>query len=563
MQMLLSAIYRHAQAAPYRPAVLIGSRATWKQFSYRDLIVETERWARLFSARLLPAGSTVFIVLDHRWEMYPAFLGAMRLGLIPSFLSYPTPKQDPVLYWSTHAALFERVRPAAVLSYGALLPDLGALVKDADCCMIDVDALAEEDPSGELPPLESVEQPAAVALLQHSSGTTGLKKGVVITYEQILRQFQSYGRAIATTADDVTISWLPVYHDMGLMAAFLLPLATGGRIVSIDAFEWLVRPALLLDLIEQYRCTICWLPNFTFNHLVRTRDPERIYDLSSMRAFINCSEPCKPVTMEIFAQTFASHGLRSTVLQASYGMAEVVFAATQTDPQALPRFLYVDGAALAERRMAVPVRPSHPRALGFMSCGRAIDDIEIHIGSPMAESRAADDQDGAPVDELYVSGGYLFSGYHRNPSATEQVLSGGWYKTGDIGFIHENEIYICGRTKELLIVHGRNYYANDIEAAVNTVEGVKPGRVVAVGVFDETTASEEAVVLAEALTEDETARTEMKKLVRKAVLDALGLMVKHVELWPDGTLVKTTSGKISREENLKRYMKNFVETVPA
>lgn len=569
MLTLLAALEHHARVTPYKPAFLIACRGEWQQFSYNDLHEETERWARIWIASGAPPRAVVFIILQHCAEMYPAFLGAMRAGLIPSLMPFPTPKQDPDIYWHSHKALFDRVKPAAVLTYAALHGLVGNIA-NAGCAVLDI-ATASAPPGLALPAARDLEDPDATALLQHSSGTTGLKKGVALTWRQIRDHVEAYTQAVNASTEDRVASWLPIYHDMGLIAAFLMPVTIGAMVVSIDAFEWLAQPDMFLDTIARFRATLCWLPNFAFNHLVRTRDPDAQYDLSSLRAAIDCSEPCKSETLDGFERAFAQHGLGPNTLQVCYGMAENVFAITQTSLGQAPHRITVDRAALAERSNIVLRDGNSPAGARYVSCGRPIKGVELRI-TPMPPAvsmpgfaRTLSDigfgakrKHEAAVGEIEVRSPYLFDGYYGNPDATQAALSGAWLKTGDIGFILDGELYVCGRAKEMLIVHGRNFYAHDIEELVNTLAGIKPGRVVAVGIHDPVTGSEEAVVLAETTLVDPAARAELDLAIRKRIFDVLNLSLRRVELAGEGSMVKTTSGKISRDENIKRFAKELV-----
>jgi acyl-CoA synthetase (AMP-forming)/AMP-acid ligase II len=321
----------------------------------------------------------------------------------------------------------------------------------------------------------------------------------------------------------VIASWLPLYHDMGLIACFMLPLIADGVIVSLDAFEWVAKPEILLAEIQRARARFVWLPNFAFHHLVRTRSGEAC-DLSSVRAFINCSEPCKPATFDEFAAAF---GVDAERLQTCYAMAETVFAVTQTRLGEPPRRILRDGKA-------------------FLSCGPVIDGLELRIldgeGAALPPDR---------VGEIAVKGACLFSGYYKLENETKAAFAGDWYRTGDLGFVEGGELFVTGRIKDLIIVNGRNFYAHDIEAVVNAVAGIKPGRAVAVGRFSEVSQSEELLVIAEA---EGTDAAPLRKAVRDAIEAAAGLTGATVQIVPPGWLVKTTSGKISRSENLAKYL---------
>jgi acyl-CoA synthetase (AMP-forming)/AMP-acid ligase II len=248
-------------------------------------------------------------------------------------------------------------------------------------------------------------------------------------------------------------------------------------------------------------------------------------------------------------------------------MAEVVFAATQTPLGARPRTITVDRAALTDRNEIVPIEDGAPEGAHFLSCGRPIRGVQLRIAAPPQPSGVARllglggrRQSAPQVGEIELNCPFLFEGYFRNPAATAASLNHRWFKSGDIGFIHDGELYVCGRVKEMLIVHGRNFYANDIEALINPLAGIKPGRVVAVGVFDPVTGSEEAVVLAETTLDEPEARAELAQAIRQRVFDALNLTLRRVEIASEGTMVKTTSGKISRDENIRRLSKELVSS---
>ena len=544
MQTLLSALHDHARRTPDSTAFLVRQNGEWTDLTYGLLERQTNDWARSLLRHNLARGSVMFIVLKHCSTLYPAFLGAMRAGLVPSFLPFPTAKQDPQLYWDSHRALFGRVQPSCILTYADNLAPIRDALDGLDCLLLDVADPPDPHDDTALPPLRDIETPDATALLQHSSGTTGLKKGVALSYGQIARQIRSYAQAIEANAADCIASWLPVYHDMGLITALLLPVCLGCKMVCIDAFDWLGRPDMLLGLIGEQRATLCWLPNFAFNHLVRTRARNRSYDLSSIRAFIDCSEPCRAETFERFQASFEPDGLRPRALQTCYAMAEAVFAVTQTSLSGRPAVLTLSAAALAGHGRVVEATADDAAAIRLLSCGAPVAGVRLRIAA----------EAGRDVGEIQIAGDFVFTHYHRNAEDTAQAFSDGWYRTGDTGFLQDGELYVCGRIKELLIVHGRNIYAHDVEAVAAAVPGIKPGRAVVFGIHDPLTASEEAILLAETDAGFAGDHAELGRAMRNAVFDRLELAVKKVRILPPGTLVKTTSGKISRKDNKQRYL---------
>jgi len=370
-----------------------------------------------------------------------------------------------------------------------------------------------------------------VAFLQYSSGTTGLRKGVMITHGMFSAQVESYRDALGIVPADRVASWLPLYHDMGLVACFLMPIAMGISSSLIDPFYWVSRPSVLFREIEAFRATHVWMPNFAFNHLANTVDPSAPYDLGTMRAFINCSEPCKVETFSRFVEAFRSWGVRTEMLQTCYAMAESVFAVTQSPPETPVTVLQRDGSSL-------------------LSVGRLVGGLELRI----TDDGGRDCADGT-TGEIELRGSMVTRGYLNNDEATAAALHDGWYRTGDLGFRSDGELYITGRKKELLIIHGRNYYAHDIEALVAGFPEVKPGRVVAFGRANAETGSDDLVIVAERMPaaaggEERT----LRRKIKAGVAEALGVTVAAVTFVPAGWIVKTTSGKIDRDNNRKKYL---------
>jgi fatty-acyl-CoA synthase len=554
---LLEALKRHETRHRFKPFLVSCENGLTKQFSFGDALAQTRRWAHILDQAQVRQGDIVFIALQHRHEIYFCFLGAMWLGAVPAIIPFPTPKQDTALYWHEYKAMFAQVKPRALVTYRENIPALREALAGQACAVLDADdpeligVVALHDPE----PVAVA--PGEPAFLQFSSGTTGLRKGVALSHAQVAQHMAAYSRVLGFDGKEVVASWLPLYHDMGLIACFLLPLHAGATIVSLDAFEWVAQPWRLLQAMDTYRATFAWLPNFALQHMVRTLPAEAAFDLRHVRAFINCSEVCKPETVRGFLDAMRVYGVRPEQLHTSYAMAEAVFAVTQSPLERAPRTIAVDASLLDRFSRARFVDPSYRNGRSFLSCGKVLDDLEVRI-VPQAGSTADNVHTAVPgeiaVGEIQVRGGYLFSGYFRNDEATHAAMTEGWYRTGDIGFIEGGELFICGRLKEMLIVHGRNYYANDIEAIVGSVAGIRPGRSVAFGIDDPDSGSEEAIVLAETAATDTTVRAALQRDVKGAVFNRLDLTLKSVVLVGPGTLVKTTSGKLCRGTNKTRYL---------
>lgn len=548
---LLDALHHHKLSTPEKPALKFIAGGHEDIWSYSELATEVARFEEYFRQQTEISGRVVLLIVQHHPSLYAAFLGAMKAGAIPAILPFPTPKQNPQSYWASHATLLARIRPAFVLGYDAIAEWLAAILPES-CGMATMETLKLPEAPAHTD-LHVSPDTATVALLQHSSGTTGLKKGVMLSYKQIADQVASYGASLALREDDVIISWLPLYHDMGLISSFLLPISAGLTIVSMDPFEWVGAPLELLNQADKHNATLCWMPNFAFSHMRQHQEMSKadLPDLSRLRAIISCSEPVRADTLTRFTETFAPAGLSPVAAKACYAMAETVFAVAQSPIDGDTRIVHVLRQAIETRASHLSiVAPDTPDSVDFVSNGPVIDGLEVRIAHEDRIFRVHVDAPTSGIGEVQIRGRFLFSGYYRNPEASGSAFTeDGWYRTGDLGFADRGELFICGREKELLIIHGKNYYAGDVEQIVNAVPGVKAGRCVAFSIFDARSDSEECVIMVENDVDEKAALRQFKRDIKTAVYNGLTLTVKTVEVVPPGLLSKTTSGKTSRAEN--------------
>ena len=499
----------------------------------------------------LVPGEIVLIFLPQQVTGVAAFFGAMLAGVVPSFMPCPSAKQQPSVYWPAHRALIARIGPALLVTDAANAGPMRRNRIVGRAGILTIDAVAEDH--RELPARADAD---AVALLQHSSGTTSLKKGVALSHRAILRQVDSYASRLRMGADDNIVSWLPVYHDMGLIAATVTPLVLGQTVTCLSPFEWVARPASLFEALEHHQGHFTWLPNFAFEHLVRSVPDTCDADLSGVRAFIDCSEPCRAETFDRFAQRFAVNGVRPDQLQVCYAMAETVFAVTQTEVGTQPTAIELDAAQLYGIGRAMPAKAGSA-SVRLLSNGAPLDGISVHI------QEAGRDLPDGHAGQIMLSGGYLFYGYFNDPLTTAERLADGLYNTRDRGFVQDGQLYVLGRTDDLLIVNGRNLHAHEVEAIVAGVPALKPGRAVAFGVFSPVAGSDELVVVAE---RDPDALSpgvrHLAKRIRRLVYEQTNIEVKACRIVEPGWLVKTTSGKISRQANQAKYLAEAATAVP-
>ena len=341
-----------------------------------------------------------------------------------------------------------------------------------------------------------------MAFIQHSAGTTGLQKGVALTHAAVLRQLEHLAQALKIDgASDRIYSWLPLYHDMGLIACFMLPMAWHIPIVMQSPLDWVMHPETMLQVISEHKCTLAWLPNFAFQFVPRRTRPNRRaqYDLSSVRALINCSEPVRSNSMDEFQNAFSSIGLKPGALQSSYAMAENVFAVTQSevDRPSGPTRIWADGREFRTSHRVVRIAEDSAGSISFTSSGRLLPNHEVRIvsdsGAPLADGYAG---------EILIKSDCLFDGYYNRADLTAKAIVDGWYCTGDLGFLFEGELYVVGRKKDLIIVGGENIYPQDIEEIAACHPAVHDGRVIAMGVYNPEFGTEEIMIVAEVESED-------------------------------------------------------------
>jgi fatty-acyl-CoA synthase len=542
---------------------LLFSQASDLPISHQALFESSAGYARsLYQAAIQP-GEVVILILQHGPDLISAFFGSILHGAIPSIMPFLTEKLLPDHYRRTLEALFEITSPAAVITYPEFVPEVQAasqaahrpraiLVSDQihPCDIID---------PKDLPGLErDIEE---IVLLQHSSGTTGLQKGVALSHQAIFNQLTSYSEALHIKSSDVVVSWLPLYHDMGLIAGFIMPILSRLHLVLISPFDWVRAPYKLMQAISKYHGTLTWLPNFAYNFCaqkIRARDLEGV-DLSTLRAVINCSEPMYYQSHQLFLDRFQPYGLRHSALATCYAMAENVFAVTQGGISTPVTIDSIDALALMNRQVAEPVKVSSytdpTKTIKMLSAGRPIHNTQVRIldqhGKDLPERK---------IGEIAIHSDCMLTGYYHRPDLTEKAFLDGWYLTGDLGYLAQGELYVTGRKKDLIIVGGKNIYPQDLEILASEVNGVHPGRVVAVGILNDSTGTEDVMIIAELddyeeLTED--AREKISQEIRQRVTQGSDIVLRYVYLVRRNWLLKTSSGKIARAANREKYQQEI------
>ncbi len=549
---LIEPVAERAKRNPDHPSVvLISEDGSEETVTAAQFLTNAADYAAILQAAGIGSADIVILVMRHSKELLSAFWGALYLGAIPSIFPFLSEKLDRSLYIQQVRTLVAHSKARAVIAFPEFKPDLAALLEGVDCQLFATDEVSHRI-AGERPPPPREAMPESIALLQHSSGSTGLQKGVALSHRAVLNQVRSYGRAVGISQGDVIVSWMPLYHDGGLIAGCVMPLVTGARLVLISPFHWVRDPKVLFRAVHRHRGTLTWLPNFAYNHCGRTvRDRDLVgVDLSSWRV-INAAEPVRLDSHRLFLERFGQYGLKESSLAVAYGMAEATLFVTATPINEAPRADWVDTGALRKERRAIPAPPEAAGSTPMTSCGFPIEGAEIGIVDD--EGRRLPERH---VGEIVVRAHCLFSGYHRRPDLDANVLRDGWYFTRDMGYLAGGQLYVSGRKDDLIIVGGKNIYPNDLEALANEVPGIRPGRTVAFGVPDPRLGTEAVVMVCElagSAAPEETRRIESG--LRRRIAQRTEVTLHDVRLVDHRWLIKTSSGKLARVANREKYLR--------
>jgi fatty-acyl-CoA synthase len=386
------------------------------------------------------------------------------------------------------------------------------------------------------------------ALIQFTSGSTAMPKGVVLTHASLHANLSAIAgpAGLAIGPNDVGVSWLPLYHDMGLIGAMLTGLYTTADIVIMSPILFLKRPTAWLEAISRYRGSVCFAPNFAYELCLRRVKPSQIaaLDLSSWRVAGCGAEPIRCETLDAFADRFACTGFRATSFVPSYGLAEHSLAVALATGGI--KVDVVDSGRLVRESRAVPASDAAGgHAVRLVGCGRPFPGHELHIVDE--HGRALPDRH---VGRIVARGPSVMAGYFEDPAATAEALRHGWLQTGDLGYMADGELFVCGRTKDLIIRHGRKYHPPDLESAIAGVDGIRSSSIVVFGInrVDE---ADEVVAVLEARASN--ASQDVVDHVRRRVRETAGLELDQVVLTPPGTIPRTTSGKVRRSETRARF----------
>jgi 1-acyl-sn-glycerol-3-phosphate acyltransferase len=547
---LMDVLAWHATATPDRVHIVLrldsGAEAP---ITYGALAEDASAVAAALRMRGVQTGDSVAIMLRTEPAFFSVFFGVLLAGGQPVPI-YPPFRPGHLEEYARRQAGILRNAEARMLVTFAEAVRVGRLLQRR-VPTLEAIVTADELPAAPGREPGAGRDAAAVALIQYTSGSTGDPKGVVLTHGNVLANIRALGHAFAVRADDVFVSWLPLYHDMGLIGAWLGSLYHGIPVVLMSPTAFLARPGRWLAALSRHRGTISAAPNFAFDLCVkRITDAEMAgIDLSAWRLAMNGSEAVTPETIARFTARFAPWGFRAEAMTPVYGLAEASVGLTAPPPGRGPRVDPVGRATFERDRRAKPAHPDERSPLRFVSCGLALPGHELRVV----------DAAGNPVGErlegrIEFRGPSVTRGYHRNAALTRAAIRAGWMDSGDLGYLAEGELYVTGRRKDIIIKAGRNLYPQEIEDLVGGVAGIRRGCVAAFGVPDPDTGTEELVVIAETRSRDVGAQHRMRAAVIDHVVDAIGLPPDIVVIAAPGAVLKTSSGKIRRSATRDAYL---------
>jgi acyl carrier protein len=543
-----------ATAPQRRHVVFYNSAQEIEEIDYAALAARAREVAAGLIERGIERQQTVAIMLPTSLEFFYSFFGVLMAGAIPVPIYPPARlsqledhlRRQSAILSSAQAALLITVHEARLLAQflRSQVPSLRDVVT--------VGELSRTDSTASFPAARASD----IAFIQYTSGSTGNPKGVVLTHANLLANIRAWGSAVDFKPEDVAVSWLPLYHDMGLIGAWMGSLYHGGLLVLMSPLDFLARPERWLQAIHRHRGTMTAAPNFAFELCLR-RVPDEVVDtldLSSWRLSANGAEPVSAETMERFAERFARCGFSRKALTPVYGLAECTVGLAIPPLGRGPVVDRIQRAALLESQRAVPADAGDATALRYVACGRPLPGHEMRIVDDHGQEVGS-----RIVGRLQFRGPSATQGYFRNPDETRKLFDGSWLNTGDIAYMADGDLYLTSRAKDVIIRGGRNVYPYELEEAVGNLPGMRKGCVAAVGVMDEAAGTERLVVIAEKRSPANAGDADdLRARINALAIELLGAPADEIVLAPPNSVLKTSSGKIRRAATRDVYLQGLI-----
>ncbi len=547
---LVEALEWHAQRHPDRPQIhYLADGEKPETITHGEVWLGARRIAAGLRELDLEPGGTVAIMLPSGRPYFETFMGTLMASGVAVPLYPPTRIHRLEEHVRRQARIMANARASVLVTFEevkriggllkSLLPDLRAIVTPTE--------LARQ-PVG-----ESVRARGRdLAFLQYTSGSTGDPKGVMLTHANLVANIRAMIRGCAATPAETFVSWLPLYHDMGLIGAWLAVMCAGARLVLMSPLSFMGRPVRWLRTISAWKGTLSAAPNFAYELCARDLDDADLegLDLSSWRIAFNGAEPVHPGTIENFAARLAPYGFKREALSPVYGLAENSVGVTFSPAGRGPRVDRIKRQEFLEKGRAEPANPNDAHALAFVGCGNPLTTVEVRI-----VNEAGREEVDRARGRIEFRGPSATAGYYRNAVATRRMLDRGWIDSGDLGYIAEGELYVTGRAKDVIIRGGRNVHPQELEEAVGSVSGLRPGFVAVFGSQDTRSGTERLIVAAETRVTQSETREKIISKIRDLSSELLEAPPDDVVLVPPGSVPKTPSGKIRRSACRELYEK--------
>jgi acyl carrier protein len=540
-QTLTEALEYHVEKQPERLCVFLYEEQKEVPITYRALYEGALNYAaRLAEAGLQP-GQMVAIMLPTSKEYLFAFYGTLLAGGVPVPLYPPARLTTIEDHMTRHVGILKSAGATIMITIPeakALAWLLRAQVESLRAVMVPADFSSG---NASFTPVKG--RSGHIGFLQYTSGSTGNPKGVVLTHANLLANVQAMGKAVSATQSDVFVSWLPLYHDMGLIGGCFATMFLGFPVVLMSPLAFLSRPSSWLRAIHRHRGTISGGPNFSYELCIRRIDESEMEGLSldTWRFAFNGAEPVSPETITTFTDKFSRWGFRANSMSPVYGLAECSVGLAFTTPGEPYRLDVLDRETFTTTGEAVDADPQDPSPLKILGCGEVIPghDMRVVDGAGLEQP---DRQEGT----LQFRGPSATSGYYRNPEATKALFDGEWVNTGDRAYLADGMVYITGREKDIIIRGGRNISPYELEEAVGDLPGIRRGCVAVFGSMDRASGTERVVVLAETREKEAALHEDLKKRINELAMSLIAAPADDIVLAPPATVPKTSSGKIRR-----------------
>ncbi len=549
----------HVRAHPTRPHIhLVTETGAEEEISYAALQQGATAVAAGLRERDLRPGQTVAIMLPTGREYFHCFYGVLLAGGIPVPIYPPMRVSQIEEHMRRHARILANAQAAMLIVFAEAKPLARLLrlqVRELRAVITAEELTAAMPPASGATPMEAATSLPAVqahdiALLQYTSGSTGNPKGVILTHANLLANIRAMGTAVQATSTDVFVSWMPLYHDMGLIGAWLGSLYYAIPLVAMSPLAFLTRPERWLWAIHRHRATLSGSPNFGFELCLRRiedRDIEGL-DLSSWRIAFNGAEPVSPATIARFHERFSRYGFQRSTMAPVYGLAESCVGLAFPTLGRAPLIDRIQREPFMREGRALPGNADDATALQFVACGQPLPRHQIRIVDGTGHE-VGEREEG----RLEFQGPSATSGYFRNPEETRRLFHDGWLDSGDLAYMAGGDVYITGRVKDIVIRAGRNIYPHELEEAVGNISGIRKGCVAVFGSIDPGSAIEKLVVLAETRETDAEILSRLRSAINATAVDLTGTLPDDVVLAPPHTVLKTSSGKVRRAASREVY----------